>query len=290
MPYMFLASSVICVALASILGAAFNKKNTDKRSPTTLYNLVYCIAAFIGWAVLYATDPSFDIAVLPYSLGFGLCYALCNIGLINALRTGPVSLTSLLLQLSLIGTTIWGFFFWETKFSILTGIGLALVVIALWLCLYTKSNKNQRNKISLKWLIFAAMSFAGNAGCAIIQRTQQQQFENKHGNMLMLFALAFSTVFCLIHYLVCDKSDTKKILKSSSVFPIVSGLANFVSNLCIILLASTTLSPGIIYPVLAVGSLSLTSLFSLVIFKEKLHPMQWIGMAVGTVAVVLLSI
>lgn len=290
MAYLYLVIALIGCSFASVIGAFFNKKNTDKKSPTTLYNFVYCLAAFVCWAILFAFEPSFDIAVLPYSIGFGICYAVCNIGLINALRTGPVSLTTLMLQLALIGTTMWGFFFWGTKFTVLTGIGLVLVVVSLWLCLYTKSPEKSQNRISIKWIIFVLMAFAGNAGCAIIQRSQQIAFENKHGNMLMMFALAFAVLSTFIHYITGEKSDTKTILKKSAVLPILAGIGNVVSNLCIILLAKTTMSPSIIYPVIAVGGLSITSIFSLLFFKEKLRPMQWIGMVVGAVAVVILSI
>jgi multidrug transporter EmrE-like cation transporter len=42
--------------------------------------------------------------------------------------------------------------------------------------------------------------------------------------------------------------------------------------------------------VIAVGGLAVTSIFSLVAFKEKLHWWQWVGVAVGAVAVALLSL
>ena len=54
--------------------------------------------------------------------------------------------------------------------------------------------------------------------------------------------------------------------------------------------ASTDLSPSLIYPVIGVGGLSIVTVFSLLVFKEKMTVRQWLGVAVGAVAVVLLSI
>ena len=61
-------------------------------------------------------------------------------------------------------------------------------------------------------------------------------------------------------------------------------------NLFVIFLATSPISPSVIYPVIAVGGLSVSSIFSLVVFKEKLYWWQWLGILVGAVAVVLLSI
>lgn len=55
-------------------------------------------------------------------------------------------------------------------------------------------------------------------------------------------------------------------------------------------MALTALSPSLIYPVLGVGGLAVVTIFSLLVFKEKMRWWQWIGVAVGAVAVLLLSI
>ena len=293
MPYFYLIASLGLSTLISIFGGFYNRKNADKANPAPVYNLVYCLSCLVCWVILFATDFSFDARVLLYSCGFGLCYTFCQIGFIGALRTGPLSLTNLLLQLSLIGTTIWGFFFWNTEFTPLVGAGLVLVVLSLWLSLYTKSEKGDEEKgarVSLKWLFYSLLAFTGNAGCSIIQRTQQMQFNGEYGNQLMAFALAFAVAFALVIYIRSDKTQNRAILKSSAIFPLLSGVANFVLNLFVILLASTSISPGVIYPVIAVGGMALISIFSLVIFREKLRFTQWIGIGVGAIAVLLLSI
>lgn len=75
-------------------------------------------SSFSGWGILYAFDFSFDASVLIYSALFAFCYTICNVGIISALKYGPVTLTSLLIGLSLIVTTIWGFIFWDAKVTI----------------------------------------------------------------------------------------------------------------------------------------------------------------------------
>lgn len=288
MPYLYLISSVFFVASSSILGAFYNKKNVGKKSATELYNALLLSSVAVFWLVSFLLDGTFDWAVVPYSILFAASYTICNVGLINALKTGSVALTSLMLQLSLIGTTIWGFFFWDTKFTPLVAIGLILVAVALWLCLYT--GKKEKGAFSWKWLFFTMMAFLGNVGCTIVQKTQQMDFNAQYGNFLMMVAIAISAIVCIVMYLRSDKIDFSQTVRTSWYFPVSAGVCNALLNLFVIFLATSSLSPSLIYPVLSIGGLMLTTTCSAFIFKEKMHWWQWLGIGVGIVAVGILSL
>ena len=290
MHYLYLVSAVFLAPCMGVSGSLFGRKTAGRRDATTLYQLIFCVSAALGWVALFFTSPSFDARVIPYSLIFGLCYAVATFGYISALRTGPVALTSFIVNLSMIATVIWGFFFWDTRFTWLIALGLALVAISLWLCLYTGREKSG-SKISLKWLLYTLTAFAANSGCCITQKTQQLNFDGQHGSLMMLFAIFSASLFSLFVYLRSDKSDTKSIVRSSAViFPIFAGCMNVLQNLMVILLATAPISPGMVYPVIAVGDLSLTSILSIFLLKERLRIWQWCGIAIGAAAVVILSI
>lgn len=288
MPYIYLIVSVFMNASSSVFGKIFNKKNDDKKDSTIFYNFLLMISVFIGWGILYLTDITFDVSVLWYSVLFALCYVSCNLGIINALKYGPAMLTSLFISLSLILTTLWGFFFWDAKVTVFVIIGLILVICAIVLCLYTK--EKDEKSFSWKWLFYVVLACLGNAGCSIVQRTQQIKFNGQHGNMLMLFAIGICALAYLIIYLTSDKADTPIMLKTSWWEPVCAGICNLVLNVFVMLMALTELSPSLIYPVIGVGGLAVVTIFSLLVFKEKMRWWQWIGVAVGAVAVLLLSI
>lgn len=288
MPYLFLTGAVAGVASTGIFGSFYNRKNEGRKGAAALYSLLQMLSMCLCWAVIFALDPGFHLKVLVYALLFGGFYTLCAVGLINALKYGPVALTSLILQLSLIGVTIWGFLFWNSEITPLVVSGLVLVAISLGLCLYT--GKRGDKKIDWKWLIFALLMFVGNAGCSIVQKTQQTAFEGKYGSLLMLAATGFSCLVCFAGYMGSDKTDTRIILRGSWYYPIFSGISGAALNLFVILLATSELSPSLVYPTIAVGGLAVTTVFSSFVFKEKLKWQQWLGIAFGAVAAVLLSI
>ena len=291
MPYLYLILSILGAAAASVMGGMYGTRTAGKKDASPLYNLIYGTAVLSGWIALFILEPSFDAGVIPYAIGFGVSYIICEFGFVNALRTGSVSLTTLILNLALIATTVWGFFFWNEPFTLLKGIGLVLVVVAIWLCLYTGKEKGGA-RITWKWLIYAFMAFAGNAGCAIIQRTQQEAYDSKHGKLLMLIGTSIAFSFFLFMYLRSNKSDSAFIVKKACPFPIIAGIGNLALNVLIILLVKypEQTPPSIIYPSLAIGALSITGICSLLIFKEKLKISQWVGIGIGAIAVAMLSI
>ena len=211
MPYLCLISSVFFVSFVSIFGGFYNRKNDGKKGASSLYNLLIIGTVFVGWMVLFLSDLQVEWSVLPYAVLFGIFYAICAISTIYALKTGPILLTSLILQLSLIAVAIWGFIVgWETP-RWWTWLGLALVALALWLCLY--SGKKEGSRVSLKWLTYVLIMFLGNAGCSIVQKTQQRAYDGQYGNFLMFSAMIIAVSVCLVLYLRDDKADSKEIIK-----------------------------------------------------------------------------
>lgn len=290
MPYLYLVGAVLTMSSMNLLSGFFNRKNNEKKDPVALYNLIYILIVFAAWTIKFLLKPDFDAGVLWYSMAFGISFALATIGMTMGMKLGSVTLTSLMIQLSTIMATIWGFFFWNAKFTLLVALGLALVVVSMWLCLYKGKEADKGVPITWKWFIFAMMGFLGNAGCTIIQRSQQIAYSGKYGDMLMMFAMTVAVAIFVFQYVRSDKTDTSTMLKNSSWIPALSGLSNVAMNVFVMLLATAPISSSIVYPVIAVGGLATVSLFSLFVFKEKLFWWQWLGIVVGAVAVALLSL
>jgi drug/metabolite transporter (DMT)-like permease len=272
----------------SILGAFYNKRNENKRDAGAFYSLLLLGSVFLAWVLMFAFDGGVSLSVVPYALLFALGFVCAMIMMVEALKCGPVMLTSLIMQLSLIGATVWGFFFWGDEFSLSVGIGLAMVALSLWLCLYT--GKREEQKINGKWLLCVGLMFAGNACCTIVQKTQQLDFNGQFGNFSMVIATGLSALVALLIYLKSDKRDSGELLRGSWYFPVSAGALNALANLFVMILATSELSPSLIYPVLSVGALIVTGFFSAFVFKEKMLPWQWAGVAVGAAAVAILSV
>jgi drug/metabolite transporter (DMT)-like permease len=290
MPYLYLTFAVTSIGLSSVIGGFFNKKNEGVKGASSLYSFLISLAVFLFWAIVFCFDRTLNAKVIWFSLMFGAFFALYNISYILAVKSGPIALTGLFSQLSLIGATVWGFFFWGAKPNLLVIIGIILVCISIWLCLYKGKNKEGGVKFNLKWLIFAIILFVSNAGCAIVQKTEQIYFNGNYGNFFMFVATGISAITCLVLWLRDDRSEFKTVVQKSWYMPTLAGAFNGLLNFFVILLASTSLSPSVIYPVIGVGGLMIVTIFSKFAFKEKLLWWQWVGVLIGAIAVAVLSI
>lgn len=291
MPYIFLLLACVSTSITNILGGYFNKRTAGKKDAQMIYTFIAILSSLIVWWIMYAINFSFDVKVLPYSVMFGLFLTLGIICNILALKTGPIVLTSLIVQISTVMVAVWGLIFWNTEFTIKVILGIILVVVSLFLCLYSKKQEEdaKTQKITFKWVVFVMLAFVGNGGCLIVQKMQQTAFDNQHGNMLMAFAMVVSIIVGTVVLIKSDKVDLKPIVKKGGIFAGLIGICNVLLNLFVILLAKTSLSPNLIYPTIAVGSLIITSILSIFLFKERLKWWQWIGVAIGIASVGLLS-
>ncbi len=287
MEYFLLILAVAFSALgSSILPGFYSRKNQALRGQSELYNLCRHFGILVFWAICYALNFSFEPAVLPYCVLIAIGYISCFY-VVDAMACGPVSLTSLFVSLSLVVSSVYGFFFWNSPVTVLSVLGLCLVALSLWLALH--KGKNQ-TPISKKWLLLVAVFFTGNAAYSIGQRSQQVTWNGEHRGQLMFFGLLLTCIAALFRYLLHKRKGFDRIPPKTVVLPFAASIINGFYNLLVMILATAPISPSVVYPAIAVGSLALTSLFSFAVLREKIKWWQWLGIAVGAAAVGLLSI
>lgn len=287
--YLYLLGAMCTSAIISVFSSAFTRRNWRVENISSTYNVFVTAGAVLCWAVMYFSDFSFEPKVLLYALGYGIFYTTAFMGLYNALQNGSIALTAFVKQLSLIAVAVWGFIFWGSPMEVTIIVGMLLIIAALYLCF--KPDKNVENKpITLKWVIFASMLLVGNAGCSILQKMQQTEFHKQYGNMLMFFGCLCSFLVCLVMYLKGKRCRIAEINTFSLLFPVLGGCSSAILNLFIILLINSTIPESVFFPGIAVGGLILTTVYSVIVCKERLRPHQWAGLVVGAVALVFLNI
>ena len=288
MAYFYLAAAMITGMVNTLGGTLYNRKVSDCKDTTAIYNLAHIISVIIGWAIFFAVTPDFSLSVLPYSILFGVCYSISCGCLVPAYKNGSAALTGLILQLSVISASVWGFIFWNSPVTPLSVGGIVLVVVSMVLCFYEKGG--EKKKITGKWIFFVSLVFIGNSTCTIVQKTQQLDFDGKYGPQFMLLSVLISSIIYIIVFAKSDKTDIKKTLRRGWYFPVIAGSCNTVMNLFVILLATSSLSPTVVYSTLGVGGITIATLFSAFVLKEKIEKHQYIGIAVGALAVLILSL
>ena len=106
----------------------------------------------------------------------------------------------------------------------------------------------------------------------------------------MFFGVFFAMIVCFVISFKENRTHWSGALRSAWFCPAFAGLSSAVCNVFILLLVKENMSPVIMYPGIAVGGLMLTIVVSLLCFRDRLRRMQWWGLAVGMVALILLNL
>ena len=276
--------------IAIILGVSgqniVKKPYTQKMGGSGVYffNAIISAAALLFFAVT-ATKLDFDLSFIPYSIGFAASYAIATVFLVLAIAYGSLSLTSLFFSYSLMIPTLYGLVFLKDDISVVFILGLALLVVSLFLV-----NKNDKKaKFSFKWIICVILAFLGNGMCTVVQNMQQVAFDGAYKNEFMIVALAIVALVMSIMSLIKERKAMKVYAKAGWHWALICGLLNGMVNLFVMIL-SRSMPVSVMFPLISAGGLVVTYLVSRFVYKESLTKLQFVGFILGLAAVVFLNI
>lgn len=289
MDYIMLFASMFTIMIQHV----FRQKFNDSGAKNTL--LFSSLTAFTAMLVFVATnnDWSWNMGIFGYSLAFSLSYGTALATSVIALKYGPLAKTSLISACSLIIPSIYGVVVQgvmrgnKDAFSLTLIVGLIVLIISQFLV----NNEKDDKKPTLKWIIYVLLCFLSNGFCSVIQVVKQEQYGTQCNNVFMIIAFFMVSVALLIMSLSTKEMrlDVGFTVKKGWLLALLCGVANGVTNLFSLILGGR-MPASIVWPVMSGGSLVLVFLWSFFIKKERYTPVQYVGYALGFLAIVLLNL
>lgn len=282
MNILYLTSIIVGVAAQNII----KKPYTDKTGGKGVYffSALISIAAMIFF-IISAGGLEWDFGIMPYSAGFALAYTCCTVFTVIAIACGSLSLTSLIIQYSLMLPTVYGLVFLKDEISIGFLPGIILLVISLVLI----NKKSDGAAFSFKWIVSVLLAFLGNGMCSVVQKMQQVKFDGLYKNEFMIIALAIVAIVCGVLFLLKERGEAKLCAKCGWHLAIICGVMNGIVNLFVMIL-SGEMPVSVMFPLISAGGVVVTYIVSRFFYKEKLTRMQFIGFILGIASVIFLNI
>ena len=228
---------------------------------------------------------SFTAGVLPYAIGFAAAYGSAVVASFLAIRTGPLSLTSLITSYSLIIPTFWGLLFLNEKVSVFFWVGFGLLMISLFLIRARSGEK----KFHPAWLVFITLAFVGNGMASAVQTSQQRAFDGAFKNELMIVALLMVAALLLPLSAIFEKKQFLPSVKKGWPLILICGLTNAAVNLLVMLLVAR-MRAALMFPIISAAGILLTWGASRFVYKEILTRRQNLAMVFGIISVVLMNL
>lgn len=278
-----------------------------------LFNGCFSATAMLG-ALVYAwiTAKSLFIPLsgLICAVLFGCIFSVCVFTNLKALENGPLSLTTLIVNFSLVFPLVYSFCFLNEPVTVLRVIGIALLVLCM--LLFTNPRVTG-SKISVQWFLLAVTSMLCNGFLAVISKVYAMKSENAYAPQYLFFCYLFATVTSLILFALLrsrkdrgipsdrdaghrpgkdreERFDVRAFFCPAMLALIVLiGLANFGQNLMVVLLA-TMMDGAIVYPAVQGGGPMIAVLVSRLCFGEQISWKKWAAILLGILAIVLLNL
>ena len=125
--------------------------------------------------------------------------------------------------------------------------------------------------------------------CGVLSRMQQRQFHGVYDRSFMIVSMTLAALFLWVAAIIRERKQMRTAIQKgwwlSTICGSFNGITNFLALICLLAI------PGAIYyPVSSAGSLVVTCVLSMVVFRERFTVVQKVGFALGVVAVLLLNI
>lgn len=282
---LFVIAAILTLSLQNITKKAYAERSGG--GATFMFSAISCFSACLFFLVSSGFSLKFDPKLIPYVLLFSLSYGAAVAFSFIAIKTGSLSITSLISSFSLIVPTLYALIFFGEDVSVFFYVGLALLAASLVL-INLKKEENKK-AVTLVWIIAVSLSFLGNGMCSTVQAAQQKAFLGEYKNELMIFSLVFVGIVMLCISFITERGEIKSALKLGTHNMVICGVANGVTNLLVMILVGR-MNTSLMYPLVSGGNIILTAVASIFLYKEKLTRSQLVGLAIGVSAVVFMNL
>ena len=283
MNYLLLIFIIFAMSLQGVFQKQYNIKTNS--AGAFIFSSVSMLFAALVFVITSGFKLSFNAEVLPYCILFALFFGMAILFTFLAVREGSLSFTSLASSYSLVIPTLSGIVLYNETVSTFFFVGLVSLLLSLVLINEYKDGK----RFTAKWVVFAVLAFIGNGFCSTVQTYQQRVFNGAYKSELMIIALLLVSVFFFIMSFVKEKSSIKLCTQKGWLLMAAYGFSIGIVNLLVMVL-SRRMNVSVMFPLISAGGLVVTSLISIIIYKEKLTKKQYLGLILGVFAVVFINL
>lgn len=291
--FLYLATSVVLSAGRSI----FSKKMACMAPRPGLFFRNQALLFLSAGLLLLAGNPDAFAAVSPVTVGYSVIYGLLLIAsqwmYTFAMKLGLTSVCSLIYSFGFIFPTISGVLFWNETFTGSDLLGVILVLAVILLTFRGDAEGVESGK-KTQFLLAILTAMTASGGLGILQKVQQSTEEaatETSAFLILAFALAFTasgSVYLFRRSRAAETGDRKTVIVGM-LWPVFAGLCFGGANLLNTVLAGRMKS-AVFFPLLNILTILLCTVCGILLFREKLTVKTVIGLILGMVAVVVLSI
>ena len=230
-----------------------------------------------------------DLVVIPSQLNIslGILLPLLFLVLAASVRNIGIVKTDIAQRLSLFIPILASLYLFGEHFSELKIAGLVVGFIAIFLTLFRKSTASGNEKYAF---IYPVMVFIGFGVIDVLFKQLAQDKSIPYTTaLLMIFGISFFVALLVLLYTILVKKQKVELV--NFICGIILGCFNF-GNILFYMKAHRSMAenPSTVFAAMNMGVILLGSLVGIILFKEKVTKLNYLGIAMALVAIVLITL
>jgi drug/metabolite transporter (DMT)-like permease len=278
----YLALSIFCSSLIFVIFKGFQKFKIDNFQAIIVN---YFVASSLGWILGFDSISNAHpedwilICVLIGAIFISLFILMAKVSQDLGVSTASVSV-----KMSVVIPVVIGMLLYGDKLSFQLTLGILLSLAAIFLITQKESGFHFNH---IKWPI---VLFVGNGLLDSVLKYAQTHYVQS--NDVSLFSASCFGLAAVAGMIAFPFLKQKSALKKKNIIAgVVLGVPNFGSIYFLIMtLESTNMKSSIFFPINNIGIVLLSTVLSVLIFKEGLNRKNIIGIAIGVLSILLITI
>lgn len=245
------------------------------------------IFAFTSIMFLILMRDGISVHVISYAVFFGVFSALFQIFYALALKTGPFSISCMLINLSMIIPAVFSIIFFDEKLTLSKLSGFILCLTALFL-----NTKSDGKEVNSKWFFYVIAALVSTGSLSVVQKIfAKSAYSNELSQFIFLgYFVAFLVTLIVILIQKKKKSEITFKVNKHNILLILGivlclGVFQYFNTM-----ANSFIDAIVLNPSVCGLSTMLSSISGRIIFKEKFTRKQLLSIFVGVVAIILISL
>lgn len=243
-----------------------------------------CLLGYFPLTDSVTTKPWFIYALI---LGFLFISGFTLLG--KTVQLVGVAVTSVAQKMSFIIALVFSILWYQEQVTVVKIIGLILAAICI--LFINKPNKDVQFERSTKMVTYILGTFilGGIIDCLLFYVERENISKQADiGFLTTLFGIA--GIIGLL-YMIYGLITKKLTWQWKNVYAgIILGIPNFFSIYLLLLLINTGFEGSKLFPIVNVSNVCTSTLMGLLLFREKLNTIQWIGVALGISCILLIAL